>query len=139
MYLSVVCTNTRFDVQIQIWITNNIHKNSSIVIVKLLYIHDLVFLIDYSFTVERFVHNLHEDTSYPMYTYCDRSFRKNYECIYLSFFFNDIVFWRNFFLRWYSRHFEFKVVFLYSFGYDKMLDNTNSEKIIRTFNIIFLP
>ena len=85
MYLSVVCTNTRFDVQIQIWITNNIQKNSSIVIVKLLYIHDLVFLIDYSFTVERFVHNLHEDTSYPMYTYCDRSFRKNYECIYLSF------------------------------------------------------
>ena len=84
MYLSVVCTNTRFDVQIQIWITNNIQKNSSIVIVKLLYIHDLVFLIDYSFTVERFVHNLHEDTSYPMYTYCDRSFRINYECIYLS-------------------------------------------------------
>ena len=85
MYLSVVCTNTRFDVQIQIWITNNIQKNSSIVIVKLLYIHDLVFLIDYSFTVERFVHNRHEDTSYSMYTYCDRSFRKNYECIYLSF------------------------------------------------------
>ena len=26
MYLSVVCTNTRFDVQIQIWITNNIQK-----------------------------------------------------------------------------------------------------------------
>ena len=42
-------------------------------------------LMDYSFTVERFMHNMHGDTSYPMYTYCDRSFRKQINVIYHCF------------------------------------------------------
>ena len=81
-------TRTLTQRKLQIWLTNITNQFLSFCYRQIVIYTWFGLLMDYPmFTVECFMHNMHADPSYPMYTYCDtKTFPETNKC-YLSFFF----------------------------------------------------